>query len=119
MVHIIILSCMQARSLALGPRFGLVVIAQGQGFGSRESIWADFEIFEVLGGAGDIYNSITTPNYCDEPYSALVRYVNKVLSALTEVWNGSYRARAYPSRSRRARMEIQVARLKLITELFL
>ena len=25
--------------------------------------WADFEIFEILGGAGDIYNSISMPNY--------------------------------------------------------
>ena len=88
------LVCMYTRFLALGPRFGLVVIAQRQGFGSRGSFWADFEIFEILGGAGDIYNSISMPNYCDGPYIRLGVYVNKVLSAWTEVWSGSYRSRA-------------------------
>ena len=34
------------------------------------------------------------PNYCDEPYGDLVLYVNKVLSAWTEVWSGRYRSRA-------------------------
>ena len=29
----------------------------------RGSIWADFEIFEILGGAWDIYNSISMPKY--------------------------------------------------------
>ena len=33
-------------------------------------------------------------NYCDEPYGDLVLYVDKVLSAWTEVWSGSYRLRA-------------------------
>ena len=41
-----------------------------------------------------MYNSISMPNYCDEPYSDLVLYANKVLSAWTEVWSGSYRSRA-------------------------
>ena len=44
-----------------------------------------FEIFEILGGAGDIYNSTSTPKYCDEPFGDLGMYVNKVLSAWTEV----------------------------------
>ena len=82
------------RLLTFGPRFGLVVIAQGQGFGSRGSIWTDFEILEVVGGAGDIYNSISMPNYCDGPYIRLGVYVNKVRSAWTEVWCGSYCSRA-------------------------
>ena len=94
MNHIATLYYIQTRFLALGPRFGLVVIDQGQGFGSRGSIWADFEIFEILGGAGDIYNSTTIPNYCDGPYIHLGVYVNEVPSAWTEVWSGSYRSRA-------------------------
>ena len=49
------------------------------------TIWADFEIFKILGGTGDMYNSTSTPNYCDEPYVDLGMYVNKVLSAWTEV----------------------------------
>ena len=53
-----------------------------------------FEIFEILGWAGDIYNSISVLNYCDGPYIHLGRYVNKVLSAWTEVWFGNYRSRA-------------------------
>ena len=33
-------------------------------YGSRGSFWADFEIFQILGGAGDIiYNSISKPKY--------------------------------------------------------
>ena len=58
------------------------------------AIWADFEIFEILGEACDIYNSISMPNYCDGPYIYLGLYVNKVLSAWTEVWPGSYRSKA-------------------------
>ena len=62
-----------SRFLGFGRRFGLLDILvsrglllwfpEGQGFGSRGSFWADFEIFEILGGAGDIYNSISMPNY--------------------------------------------------------
>ena len=85
MNHIATLYYIPTRFLAFGPRFGLVVIAQGKGFGSRGPIWADFEIFEILGGAGDIYNSISMSNYCDRPYIHLGRDVNKVLSAWTEV----------------------------------
>ena len=48
----------------------------------------------VSEGAGDICNSISTPNYCDEPYSDLVLSANKVLSSWTEVWAGSYRSSA-------------------------
>ena len=84
---------MQTRFLALGPRFGLVVIDQGQGFGSRGSRSGQMSIFfSVRDGAGDICNSISMMNYCDEPYSDLVLYANKVLSAWTEVWSGSCRS---------------------------
>ena len=56
-------------------------------YGSRGvAIWADFELFEIVGGAGDINISISMPNYCDEPYGDLVMYITKVLSAWTEVW---------------------------------
>ena len=48
-----------------------------------------FELFEILGGAGDIYNSSSTPKYCDEPYGDLGMYVNKVLSAWTLFWSGA------------------------------
>ena len=51
-----------------------------------------FEIFEILGEAGDINNSISMPNYCNGPYIHLLPCTNKVFSAWTEVWSGSYRA---------------------------
>ena len=51
----------------------------------RVAICADFEIFMIDGGTGDIYNSTSTPNYRDEPYADLGMYVNKVLSTWTEV----------------------------------
>ena len=44
------------------------------------------QIFEILGGAGDINNSISTANYRDGPYGDLVPGVNKGFSAWTEVW---------------------------------
>ena len=53
------------------------------------AIWADFEIFKILGGAGDIHNSTSTPNYCDEPYGDLGMYVNKLRSTWTEVLTDS------------------------------
>ena len=34
------------------------------------------------------------PKYCNEPYSDLGTYTNKVFSAWTEVCSGSYRTRA-------------------------
>ena len=49
--------------------------------------------FEVQGGAGDIKNSTSMTNYCDEPYGDLGICVNKVLSAWTQFWSSSYRAR--------------------------
>ena len=49
------------------------------------AIWAAFEILEILGGAGDIRNSTSTPKSCDEAYGDLGMYVNKVLSAWTEI----------------------------------
>ena len=62
----------------------------GQGFGIWGSIWADFVIFEIMGGAGDIYNSTSIPNYCDGPYIHLGVYVNEVPSAWTEVWTDTW-----------------------------
>ena len=44
--------------------------------------------------AGDVHNSIRIPNYCDEPYSDLGTYANKVISPWTKVWFVSYRSRA-------------------------
>ena len=52
MDHIFAFSHVQTRYLALGPRFGLVLVAQAEGFASRvaqaegfasrRSFWADF-----------------------------------------------------------------------------
>ena len=78
------------RSLGFGPlrrsraRFLLPGVA----------IWTDFEFFQNLVKAGDIYHSTTIPDYCDGPYIHLGVYVNEVPSAWTEVWSGSYRSRA-------------------------
>ena len=44
--------------------------------------------------AGDINNSISMPNHQYGPYSDLGTYVNKVLSAWTEVWTGAWPSRA-------------------------
>ena len=43
---------------------------------------------------GDIDNSISMPNYCDEPHSNLGTYTKKGVSAWTEVWSGSYCSKA-------------------------
>ena len=40
-----------------------------------------FEIFEFLGGAGDINNSTSMPNYCNGPYIRLLPRASKVFSA--------------------------------------
>ena len=40
-----------------------------------------FEVFEILGGASDIHNSTSMPNYCDEPYRDVGVYTNKLSSA--------------------------------------
>ena len=40
-----------------------------------------FEFVEILVEDGDIYNSTSMPTYCDEPYSNLGIYINKVYSA--------------------------------------
>ena len=53
-----------------------------------------FEIFEILGGAGDINNSTSMTNYCNGPHGDLGVYVDKVLSAWTEVWTGTWPSRA-------------------------
>ena len=90
MDHIFPFSCVQIRYLALGPRFGLVLVPQVKGFGSRRSRSGQiFEIFEILGGAGDVNNSISMSNYCNGPYIHLLPCANKVSGAWTEVWLGT------------------------------
>ena len=90
MDHIATFSYVETRILALGPRFGLVLVAQVKGFGSRRSRSGQiFEIFEILGGAGDINNSISMRNYCNGPYSDLLLCGNKDPSAWTTVWTGT------------------------------
>ena len=90
MKHIFAFSYVQTRILALGPRFGMVLVAQVKGFASRRSRSGQiFEIFGILGGAGDINNSTRKHNYRDGPYSYLGMYIKKVLSAWTEVWTAS------------------------------
>ena len=42
MDHIFAFSHVQTRYLALGPRFGRVLVPQVKGFASRRSFWADF-----------------------------------------------------------------------------
>ena len=60
MDHIFAFSHVPTRYLALGPRFGQVLVAQAEGFGSRRSFWADFRGsgrgrgWRYQGGAGDI-----------------------------------------------------------------
>ena len=55
MDHIFPFPYVQTRFVALGPRSGLVLIAQVEGFGSRRSRSEQiFEIFEILGGDGDL-----------------------------------------------------------------
>ena len=89
MEHIFTFSHVQTRYLALGPRFGQVVVAQVEGFGSRRS--RSGQIFEILGEgeAGDINNSTSTLNYCNGPYIRLLPCANEVFSAWTEVWIGT------------------------------
>ena len=94
MDHIFAFSHVQTRYLALGPRFEQLLVAQVEGFASRRSFRADFAIFEILGGAGDINNSISMANYWDGPYRDLGICVSKVSRAWTEVWSGTNRARA-------------------------
>ena len=91
MDHIFAFSHVQSRYLALGPRFGLVLVGQLEGFTSRRSFWTDFRYFVILGGAGDINNSISTANYCNGPYIRLFPCAIKVFSAWTEVWSGTCR----------------------------
>ncbi len=73
----------RARSSTLHIRACILVL---------EVVWQNFEIFEILGGAGDIHNSTSIPNYCNEPCNDLGIYVNKVHSAWAEVWTVSYRS---------------------------
>ena len=82
----------QERFLALGPRFGLV-LALGCWL-TGVAIWADFESFEILGGAGDIYNSISMPNYCDGSHIHVGVYTIKDTSALTDVLVSPWPSRA-------------------------
>ena len=95
MNHIATLAHIRRRELALGPRFGLVVIVQRQGFGSRGSRSGQiFDIFEILGGAGDIDNSISMPNYCDGSHIHVGVYTIKDTSALTDVLVSPWPSRA-------------------------
>ena len=48
-----------------------------------------FEIFEILGGAGDVNNSIRMANYCNGPYILLLLCATKVFSAWAEVRTGT------------------------------
>ena len=92
MDHIFAFSHVQARYLAVGPRFGMVLVAQVKGFASRRSFWADFRDFEILGAAGDINNSISMPNYWYGLLSDLLLCANKDPRAWTAVWNGTCRS---------------------------
>ena len=73
---------------------GFYLSLKGKVYVTRGSFWEDFNIFEILGEAGDINNSTSMPNYQDGPYHDLVKYVNTVLSAWTEVWTISCPSRA-------------------------
>jgi len=87
----------KTRFLARGPCFASVVTCVAQGRLSwlpRVAIWADFDVFHILGEVADINNSTSMPNYCDGPHLDLGVCVNKVLSAWTEVWTGSWPSRA-------------------------
>ena len=53
-----------------------------------------FDIFEILGGAGDIYNSISMPNYCDGSHIHVGVYTIKDTSALTDVLVSPWPSRA-------------------------
>ena len=48
--------------------------------------------FEILGGVGDINNSISMSNYCNGPYIRLLLYATKDPSAWTAVWTGTCRS---------------------------
>jgi len=61
-------------------------------WGSRSG--KNCNIFEILGGAGDKYNSISMPNDCDGPYSDLGVYAIKERSAWAEVWTAPWLSRA-------------------------
>ena len=50
--------------------------------------------FWRLGGSGDIYNSISMPNYCDVPYRDLGTCTKKGISASAKVWCVSYPVQA-------------------------
>ena len=59
MKHIFPFSHVHARYLALGPRFGLVLVPQVKGIGSRRSRSGQiFEIFKILSGAGDVKEEV-------------------------------------------------------------
>ena len=96
MDHIFTFSHTRTRYLALGLRFGLVLVAQEKDFGSRRSRSGQiFEIFEILGGAGDINYSISISNYCNGPYIHLLPCPHKVSSAWTEVWTVTWPSMAF------------------------
>ena len=64
MDHIATSAYIHTRFLALGPRFGLVVIAQRRlSWLPRVAICTDFEIFEIPGETGDIWFLPSKGNY--------------------------------------------------------
>jgi len=73
----------------LGPTFRSSLGPQGKGFGFRGSFSADFAIFEILGGAGDINNSISMRNYYHtrmKSFRHLGLATHNYFSAWTKVW---------------------------------
>ena len=52
-----------------------------------------YHFFEILDKAGDINNSTSKPNYCDESYCDLGMYVHKVPSAWGKVWYSAFKGR--------------------------
>jgi len=62
--------------------------------GGGAQSWQNCNVFVLLGGAGDIYYSISMLNYCDGPYLDLGIYARKDRSAWTEVWTAPWSSRA-------------------------
>ena len=92
MKHIFAFSHMQRKDLALGARFGLVLVAQVKGFGSRGvSIWTDFRDFLSFWAGLVIYSSYhVQQTTCLKSFHFLWTYPRKDSSAWTEVWTGTW-----------------------------
>ena len=93
--HIFTFGYIHRKDLALGARFGRVLGLQGRLLWlPGVAILAEFIIFfEILDKAGDINNSTSKPNYCDESYCDLGLYVHKVPSAWGKVWYSAFKGR--------------------------